>query len=255
MKEERTSTPNSPEGGSPAREVDAWWLGLRGTVGLAFDLGFRLRHSGLENVPVRGGAILAYNHISVLDPVVVAIGATKRGRAVRFLGLSEVFELPIVGWGVRRARQIPLRRGLGDREALDRVVRIVQGGALAGMSPEGKVGSGVSLLPGQKGAARIALAARAPVIPVGIWGTHRRWPQDGFRWGPPFRPAVAVHYAPPVMAPGNPANRADVRSRTDAIMAGLERAVVFARARAGGPPAGGQAAHRPSADGEARRET
>jgi 1-acyl-sn-glycerol-3-phosphate acyltransferase len=232
--EERTNSPSIPDWGSPGRELDAWWMGLRATVGLAFDLGFRLRYFGLENVPMRGGAILAYNHISVLDPVVVAMGAAKRGRAVRFLGLSEVFEHRLLGWGMRRARQIPLRRGLGDREALDRVARIVGDGAVAGMSPEGTVGSGDGMQPGQKGVARIALAARVPVIPVGIWGTHHRWPKAGLRWGRPLRPMVALHYAPPVMPEGDARNRADVRAMTDGIMAVLERAVTAARGQVDG---------------------
>jgi 1-acyl-sn-glycerol-3-phosphate acyltransferase len=234
QEEERTSTPTGPGGEAPRHELDAWWTVLKATVGLGFDLAFRLRFSGLENVPQRGGAILAYNHISVLDPVVVAMGAAKRGRAVRFLGLSEVFDQRLIGWGLRRARQIPLRRGLGDREALSTIADIVRGGSLAGIAPEGMVGDGDALQTGQKGVARIALAAGAPVIPVGIWGTHLRWPKDGLKWTPPLRPAVALDYAPAVMHQGNPANRSDVRAMTDRIMGALEDAVASARARAGG---------------------
>jgi 1-acyl-sn-glycerol-3-phosphate acyltransferase len=209
-------------------------MALRVTVGVGLDLSFRLRFSGLQNVPRRGGAILAYNHISVLDPVVVAMGATKRGRAVRFLGLSELFNQRLLGWGLRRARQIPLRRGLGDRDALNTISEIVRGGSLAGISPEGMVGHGEALQPGQKGVARIALAAGAPVIPVGIWGTQLRWPKDGLKWDPPLRPTVALHYAPPVMPKGDPANRSDVRAMTDRIMAVLEDAVASARVHSEG---------------------
>src|SRR5206468_11991417 len=110
----------------------------------------------------------------------------------------------------------------------------VRGGALAGISPEGMVGHGEALQPGQKGVARIALAAGAPVIPVAIWGTQLRWPKDGLKWSPPLRPTVALHYAPPVMPKGDPANRSDVRAMTDRIMAVLEDAVASARVHAEG---------------------
>jgi 1-acyl-sn-glycerol-3-phosphate acyltransferase len=208
---------------------DAWWRLARYTVGLGFDAAFRLRYAGLANIPVQGGALLTYNHVSVLDPVVVALGAYRRGRAVHFLSLAQAFQQPLIGWGLRRIRQIPLRRGLGDWDAIEAVADAIRGGALAGLSPEGTVGQGDALQPGQKGAARIALLTHAPVIPVGIWGIQSRWPKQGLRFGPPIRPMVSAAFGPPVPADGDARSRPDVRAMTDRIMDALSVQVAAAK--------------------------
>ncbi len=101
------------------------------------------------------------------------------------------------------------------------------------MSPEGTVGDGSVIQPGQKGAARIALSARAPVIPIGVWGTQYRWPKDGPRLGPPLRPVVVVVVGPPIAPEGDPRSKPDVRAMTDRIMAGVAEAAMEARARHG----------------------
>jgi len=222
----------NPADPSGAGDRYAWWLVVRYSVGLAFDAAFRLRFAGLANVPAAGGALLAYNHVSVLDPVVVALGADRRGRSVRFLSLAEAFDQPLVGWGLRRTRQIPLRRGLGDWEALEAVAAAIRAGALAGLSPEGTVGDGTALQPGQRGAARIALLTGAPVIPVGIWGIQQRWPRAGLRLEPPLRPTVAVAFGPPVVPEGDARSRSDVLALTARIMSSLGDQVELARSRA-----------------------
>ncbi len=206
-----------------------WWLVGRWVVGGAFRGAFRLRYGGLANVPRSGGALLAYNHVSVLDPVLVALGADRRNRSVRFLSLAQAFDQPLVGWALRRTRQIPLRRGLGDWQALEAVARAIRSGSLAGMSPEGTVGDGSSLQPGQKGAARIALLTGAPVIPVGIWGVQQRWGKDGLTYGRPVRPYVGVAFGPPVIPVGDAKSRTDVRVTTDRLMAALAEQVGTAR--------------------------
>src|SRR5262249_36889152 len=114
----RTTVGQGDRGGDVG-DVHPWWLVGRWTAGAFFHGAFRLRFAGLGNVPVTGGALLAYNHVSVLDPVVVALGADRRRRSVRFLSLAEAFEQPLVGWALRRTRQIPLRRGLGDWRAIE----------------------------------------------------------------------------------------------------------------------------------------
>src|SRR5205807_3907017 len=144
----------------------------------------------------------------------------------------EAFEQPLVGWALRRTRQIPLRRGLGDWRAIEAVAAAIREGSLAGLSPEGTVGEGSVLQPGQKGAARIALLTGAPVIPVGIWGIQRRWPQSGLHLRRPLRPVVAVAFGPALEPAGDAHSRADVRAMTDRIMASLADAVGVARARA-----------------------
>jgi 1-acyl-sn-glycerol-3-phosphate acyltransferase len=227
------SAETRPAHSTAAHERDGWWLAMRVSVGTAFRAAFRMRISGLESIPARGGALLAYNHVSVLDPIPVSLAAARRGRPVRFLALSELFESGAVGWGLRVTHQIPLRRGLGDWSAIEAVAGVLRSGALAGMSPEGTVGEGAALLPMQRGAARIALAAGTPVVPVGVWGTQGRWPKAGLHWGYPLRPTVGVALLAPIPAEGNARSRADSLALTERIEEGLGRAVLEARRLAG----------------------
>jgi 1-acyl-sn-glycerol-3-phosphate acyltransferase len=214
-------------------EWDPWWLAARLTAGSLFHAAFRLRIEGWAGIPARGGALLTYNHVSVLDPIPVALVVARRGRPVRFMALSELFEHGVVGWGLRVTKQIPLRRGLGDWAAVERVADVLRTGSLAAMSPEGTVGEGPALQPGQRGAARIALAAGVPIVPVGVWGTQRRWPRTGLHWKGPARPIVGVSVGPPIPSTGRPRVRADVLALTERMMAELQVAVDRAR-RLGG---------------------
>ncbi|HEX9312729.1 MAG TPA: lysophospholipid acyltransferase family protein [Actinomycetota bacterium] len=211
------------------RERDLWWdVGLA-TFGILAKTAFRLRVAGTGNVPSGGGALLAYNHISVIDAVFVALPIVERGRAVHFFVLSEDFERPIVGWGLRKIGQIPIRRSFGDWSAIETSAGVLMGGMLAGIAPEGTIGDGPGLLPGQKGAARIALIAAAPVIPVGLWGMQHRWPKSGLTFSPPARPTVAVVYGEPIHSEGDPKCRPDVQALTDRIMGDIAALVAQAR--------------------------
>lgn len=149
-----------------ARERDVWWMIGRATVGTFAKTAFKLKAVSARNVPLSGGALIAYNHISVIDAVFVALPVVDRGRVVHFFALSQDFERPVVGWGLRKIGQIPIRRGLGDWEAIETSAEVLKRGMLAGIAPEGSVGGGTKLGVGQKGAARIALMAGAPVIPA-----------------------------------------------------------------------------------------
>lgn len=218
---------------SDAQERDVWWSIGRATLGVFAKMAFRLRVLGARNVPATGGALLAYNHISVIDAVFVALPVIDRGRIVHFFALTQDFERPILGWGLRRTGQIPIRRGFGDWEAIETSADVLKRGMLAGIAPEGMVGNSAELLPGQKGAARIALMAGAPVVPVGLWGTQRRWPKEGLRLTSPVRPTVAVVYGRPIPAEGDPKRRPDVQVLTDRIMGNIAALVADARRRSG----------------------
>jgi 1-acyl-sn-glycerol-3-phosphate acyltransferase len=213
-------------------ERDLWFHVGRVGAGAVLGTAFRVRHFGLHQIPAEGGALICTNHVSVLDPVFVGLGGAKRGRPVRFLGLSELFESGLVGWALRTTKQIPLRRGTGDWDAIHAVAEVVRGGALAGMSPEGRVTDGVEELAGQKGAARIALDAGRPVVPSGIWGSNWRWPKDGLRLSPPARPPVVVVFGPEIVPEGEPRNPRDVRALTERIMDEVRTLRGVARARA-----------------------
>jgi 1-acyl-sn-glycerol-3-phosphate acyltransferase len=213
---------------------DPWYRAGVWTVGVLTHLGLHIRFHGLENVPRSGGAILASNHISVLDSIVIALGPVKMGRTVRFLAAAEFFESHrhIVAWGLRKFQQIPVRRGRADWGALEEIADVVRAGALAGMFPEGRMGDGDSLQKPQRGLARIALTAGAPIIPVGIWGTHKRWPRTGWKWDRPLRPTVSVVYGPTIEAIGNAHDRRETIDLTERVMNEIGKALSAAQADA-----------------------
>ena len=188
----------------------------------------------MERIPVRGPAILAANHVSPLDPIAVALAAARRGRTIRYLAAAEAFDIPVIGWGLKQFRQIPIRRGARDRVALEDAAAVIRSGALAGIFPEGKLGTGEALLPPRRGMARLALASGAPVVPMGVWGMERRWPRGGIRLHPPVRPIAAVAIGEPIPARGDPADDEDVRALTDRAMTAIAGLVDRARVVAAG---------------------
>jgi 1-acyl-sn-glycerol-3-phosphate acyltransferase len=218
-------------------DLSGWWLFGIAVVGFFSRVLFRLRVEGADRVPSSGSAIVAGNHVSALDGVALALVTGSRARRMtRFLVAAEFFRKLWCGWALRLYRQIPIRRGARDQGALDVAIETIRGGALAGIFPEGTVNPEpeAGLLRGRRGAARIALAADAPVVPVGIWGTQARWPRPGLHLRRPWRPVVAISYGEPIPPKGDAGSAADVQAFTDviidAIAAQAERARELAAA-------------------------
>jgi 1-acyl-sn-glycerol-3-phosphate acyltransferase len=210
-------------------ELNGWWKVAVALMGPAFRLFFRLEVRGADNIPSEGAAILASNHRSVVDGVLLALIGARRGRATRFLVAAEVFDLRFPGWALRRFLQIPIRRASQDTGALDYAIAALRGGSLTGIFPEGRVNNEPGMLRGRTGVARIALAAGAPVIPVGLWGTQTRWPRSGLRWGLPLRPRVVVEVAAPVAAVGDIESQDDVRAFTESVIRAIAASAAQAR--------------------------
>jgi 1-acyl-sn-glycerol-3-phosphate acyltransferase len=216
---------------APRGDLNFWWrFGIPLVVPIVRAL-FRVRVTGIHHVPLEGPAILAFDHISVLDgPCLAAEVAWRRRRLVRFLVAAEVFDVPITAWFLRRYRQIPIRRGRNDAGALDDAVATIRGGAIAAIAPEGAVNP----KPGElqrirSGIARIALPTVAPVIPVGIWGTHRRWSRSGRHWGPPLRPRLGLAFGEPIQPQGDVSRQDDVDELLGSVREALERQLTKAR--------------------------
>ena len=236
----------SPEDGLVAtiRAVDAeggdlnvWWrLGVPLAVPIVRLL-FRTRVAGVHHVPLAGPAVLAFNHISVLDgPCIAVETAWRRRRVTRFLVAAELFRVPVSGWFLRHYRQIPLRRGRRDEGALDAAIATIRRGALVAIAPEGMVNPAPDHLQRvRSGVARIALPPRAPVVPVGIWGTHRRWPKGRRIFWPPTRHRLAIVYGDPIEPKGDVAEPVDVDAFAETVRRRLEEQVEAARALAGDP--------------------
>jgi 1-acyl-sn-glycerol-3-phosphate acyltransferase len=207
--------------------------------------GLRWTFEGAHRVPAYGPAILASNHTSYLDPLVLAYLADRRHRRVRFLAKAELFDKAGLGWGLRQMGQIPVHRNsteASDRAAgtlrrseptqgddaaasLDAAVAALHDGECVVVFPEGTISLDLEPMAARTGTARLAAASGVPVTPVGLWGAHRimfkgRKP----KWRRGIAEAVVVGDPVPV-APDE-----DVYDATDRIMAAIAACVARARA-------------------------
>jgi 1-acyl-sn-glycerol-3-phosphate acyltransferase len=182
---------------------------------------------GQEHLPSSGGCVVVTNHISHADPLTFAHYVNDAGRAPRFLGKSEVFQIPVLGRIVAAAGQIPVYRETVDAaKALRAAIDAVYAGECVVIYPEATLTRDPDLWPmvGKTGAARIALTTGCPVIPVAQWGPQQiLGPYQRF---PRLWPRQVVHVwaGPPVPMPdiGVTAITADVlTSTTSTIMAAI----------------------------------
>jgi 1-acyl-sn-glycerol-3-phosphate acyltransferase len=131
---------------------------------------------GGENIPERGGFILALNHISHVDPLLAAHIVYDHGRLPRYLAKSGLFKNKAFARFLRAAGQIPVERlSKNAAGAYDAAVAAVRSGECVVVYPEGTITRDPDGWPmtGKSGAARIALETGCPVIPVGQWGAQQ----------------------------------------------------------------------------------
>lgn len=160
--------------------------------------------SGLENIPDDGPAILAFNHRSYFDTMAMGLVVGKTGRPCRFLGKAEMFENPALGPIARMAGGIRVDRGTGSATPLHRAVEALTAGEMVAIAPQGTIPRGEAffdpVLVGRPGAAQLAKDTKAPVIPIGLWGTEKVWPRN--QKAPSLdvanRPTVSVSVGEPV---------------------------------------------------------
>lgn len=239
----------------PARP---WGFGIRvATLFLKPLLFFFTRRTwlGLGTVPSAGGLILAVNHISQADPIVIVDFANYGlGRIPSCLAKSSLFRLPFAGQVLAAAHQIPVDRDRPEGGgALDAAVAALRTGACVIIYPEGTVTRDPDGWPmiAHTGAARLALEAGVPIYPVGQWGAQKIIVSpSAWRSRPRPRTPVTVIVGPPIdLSPWRaaPLDAAVLREATTAIMAAV--AALVGRARGESPPA------RPPFDPRADRPT
>jgi 1-acyl-sn-glycerol-3-phosphate acyltransferase len=175
----------------------------------------------LENIPRRGPAILACNHVSYLDPLALGFVVLKAGRRPRFLAKAELFRDRRLGWLLRRTNQIEVRRGTAmASSALEAALEALAAGEIVVLFPEGTVTTDPELNPmaAKSGAVRLAQASRAPLIPCAVWGTANVWPKGNYAKRLRPRQPVLIRIGTPFDVQGDPASRDEVRAAAKQIM-------------------------------------
>jgi 1-acyl-sn-glycerol-3-phosphate acyltransferase len=195
-----------------------WFLMKYVVLGPILRLMYRPKERGLENIPKEGPAILAANHQSFLDDLLLPLVVPKR--KVIFLGKADYFDKWYLRWFFKGANVIPVRREVrsASEAALRAGVEQLKLGNLLGIFPEGTRSPDGRIYRGKTGAARMALEARVPVIPVAILGTYEAMPYDRKR---PKTGRVEIRFGKPLAFERHydtPTDRFVLRSVTDEIM-------------------------------------
>ncbi len=150
---------------------------------------FRWKVTGLDNIPKQGGVLICSNHISNLDPPVLA---TAVPRAVHYMAKEELFRIWGFGHIIRNLNAFPVRRGSADRTAIRTALGLLIAGEIVGIFPEGTRSKTGILGNPEPGVSLIAARAGVPIVPTAITGTNRIFsggtilPQITIRFGKPI---------------------------------------------------------------------
>jgi 1-acyl-sn-glycerol-3-phosphate acyltransferase len=212
--QESTGTGARPGVGRGGKNPDRGFVIAGTVVKPLMRVWFRMRVEGGENVPDKGPVILASNHRSNMDPVLLA-SALKR--PVAFMAKAELFVGPL-GWIMRWIGQFPVRRGGIDREALRRTDAVLARGSMLGLFPEGTRGDG-RFSAVHPGLAYIVVRQRCPVLPVAIFGTERV--RRRFGWLP-FASPVRIVIGPAIDLPQAASDRAGRRAASEVLRQRLQ---------------------------------
>ncbi|NLY74288.1 MAG: 1-acyl-sn-glycerol-3-phosphate acyltransferase [Firmicutes bacterium] len=132
----------------------------------------RYRVIGKENFPRSGPVIVASNHLSNWDPLMIGVAMPRQ---IFFVAKEELFRIPLVSALIKAWGAIPIKRGRGDRDALSKSLDLLKHNHAVGIFIEGKrnLGNPETMLKPQPGAAMLALKSGAPVVPVALINTNR----------------------------------------------------------------------------------
>jgi 1-acyl-sn-glycerol-3-phosphate acyltransferase len=215
----------------PTRGQLAWYRLARAVVIVPSWFMWRMRFTGLENLPQTTPYVLAPVHRSYIDTLLAGYVSTRR---VRFMGKEEMWQTPWVAKLFSSLGGFPVRRGTPDREALRICEQILAAGEPVVLFPEGSRQSGPIVQPLFAGPAFVAVRANVPIVPLGIGGSEKAMPK-GAKWLRPTRIALAVGRPiwPPPAADGERVPRRVVSELTDRLQTELQEVFDTAQALAG----------------------
>ena len=166
------------------------------------NLAVRFKVTDADKFPRTGAFVMAPNHFSEIDPVLMGVVSWKLGRAPRFMAKASVFRIPVIGWLLHKSGQIPVQRGGSVRgsEPVKAAKRLVERGQMVVVYPEGSLTRDPDLWPmrGKTGAVRIALEQGIPIVPVAHWGAQEIMPRYSKRLSLFPRKTVLVKIGDPL---------------------------------------------------------
>lgn len=189
-------------------------------INFVFIVYFRRRIEGLENIPAQGGCLIAVNHLSYADPLLVGLACP---RPVHFMAKAELFRVPLLKSILPRLHAFPVRRGAADRQAIRKALELLQNGAVLGVFPEGTRNrqrqSDGDMLPLHGGAAMLALRTGVPVVPAAVWGTGRIAGPLGL----PKPVKIGIRFGQPInLPPPEQVNKESVAEASRTIMEAIK---------------------------------
>lgn len=186
----------------------------------------KIEISGAEHLPVEGPYVLAPNHYSEFDPLILAVATWRLGRAPRFMAKESLFRVPVLGWSLRATGMVPVARSssaAAAKQTLEQSESLVEHGRGVIVYPEGSLTRDPDMWPmrGKTGAVRLAIAGDIPVIPVATWGVEHILPRYGKLrfWPPRKRVQVRLGPATDLSAFRGVAGPAKLVAATDVVMA------------------------------------
>ena len=157
---------------------------------LLFSMAMRMDVQGLEHLPGQGPVVVAANHVTNFDPFPMQFALP---RPVFFMGKAELFRFFVLDAVLRQLGAFPVYRGEKDQWALAHAARVLRHGQTLGMFPEGTRSQGKGLGVAKTGAARLAIEANCPLVPMAITGTDRFFRRF------PRRARVTITLLPPLV--------------------------------------------------------
>lgn len=190
----------------------------------------RITVKDAHKLPREGAFVLAPNHYSEFDPLIVAVAVYRSGRLPRFMAKESLFRVPVLGWVLKRTGMVPVARASSASAAKQTMAQsheLVKNGRGVIVYPEGTLTRDPELWPmrGKSGAVRLALAGGIPLIPMAQWGTQQimgRYQKGLSLW--PLRKRVQVVYGDPVDLSdlaGRASEPAALNEATDRLMAAI----------------------------------
>lgn len=181
---------------------------------------FRLRVTGHDLLPARGPLIIAPNHRSHIDPLVLQTAVTRR--RIVFVMMRDWYDRPRLRLFFRYMHCIALEESGSNRRALDLASGVLERGGVLGMFPEGRLVTDTPLAEFSPGVAMLAMRTGAPIVPTAILGSDAAFPR-GRRF--PARHPIEVRFGEPIVTAADSAGRReklkDVTTRLHAAVGTL----------------------------------